>query len=425
MAKANYIIGRAKESGGFEIPSDNFIMVLKAGDWDNAEAGICQHVDQEAFDRILAAFKDQSAEPNFPGLLVDYDHFSHRPDRPSGAAAWIVDLKQRDDALWAEFRFTKSGRELVEGGEYRLTSPVLDRFEPYDGAPSEKHLRPGRLLRVGLTNDPNMKGLVPASNRTNPEENRMNHAEKLKKLLGLAQEASDDDIEQAIQALEADAAQDKGPNPDNDGDEHGAVENAEGDAYNRAGGEEFDSELDAELGQDGGETVLLNRYREREQLLMEQIETLNRQVAEGAAERYAHLFDADEDGTAARRALASLFAANREDAETVVGYLANRTQSVAINRGSTNGTKVPLATMKPLFNSRTRAVPPAAAANVAANRGPGNGATVNRDRAFYDAVGARAQDLITANRGMSMDAAWDAAISELEAGGGSGAAAGR
>jgi hypothetical protein len=79
--------------------------------------------------------------------------------------------------------------------------------------------------------------------------------------------------------------------------------------------------------------------------------------------------------------------------------------------------------MKPLFNSRTRVVPPAAVA--AANRGPGNKATANRDRAFYDAVGARAQDLITANRGMSMDAAWDAAIAELEAGGGSGAAAGR
>ena len=410
MAKANYIIGRAKESGGFEIPSDNFIMVLKAGDWDNAEAGICQHVDQEAFDRILAAFKEQSSQDNFPGLLVDYDHFSHRPDRPSGAAAWIVDLKQRDDALWAEFRFTKSGRELVEGGEYRLTSPVLDRFEPYEGAPSEKHLRPGRLLRVGLTNDPNMKGFVPASNRTTPEENRMNHAEKLKKLLGLAQEASDNDIEQAIQALEA----------DNDGDEHGAVENAEGDAYNRAGGEEFESELEPELGEDVGSTVLLNRYREREQVLMEQIETLNRQVAEGAAERYAHLFDADEDGTAARRALASLFAANREDAETVVGYLANRTPSVAINRGSNGTTKVPLATMKPLFNSRTRAVPPAAA-----NRGPGNKSTANRDRAFYDAVGARAYQMVTVNRGMSMDAAWDAAIAELEAGGGSGAAAGR
>ena len=413
MAKANYIIGRAKESGGFEIPSDNFIMVLKAGDWDNAEAGICQHVDQEAFDRILAAFKEQSSQDNFPGLLVDYDHFSHRPDRPSGAAAWIVDLKQRDDALWAEFRFTKSGRELVEGGEYRLTSPVLDRFESYEGAPSEKHLRPGRLLRVGLTNDPNMKGFVPASNRTTPEENRMNHAEKLKKLLGLAQEASDNDIEQAIQALEA----------DNDGDEHGAVENAEGDAYNRAGGEEFESELEPELGEDVGSTVLLNRYREREQVLMEQIETLNRQVAEGAAERYAHLFDADEDGTAARRALASLFAANREDAETVVGYLANRTPSVAINRGSNGTTKVPLATMKPLFNSRTRAVPPAAVA--AANRGPGNKTTVNRDRAFYDAVGARAYQMVTVNRGMSMEAAWDAAIAELEAGGGSGAAAGR
>lgn len=420
--KAVYAFSRPVGQG-FEIPADDFVEVLKLGDWENTSADICQHVDQKAFDRILKTFaaEKKAGGDNWPGILVDYDHFSHRTDRPSGAAAWIDDLQQRGDGLWAHFRFTTSGRALVGGGEYRLVSPVLDQFEPYDGAETERHLRPGRLVRVGLTNDPNMKGLKPASNRAggatkDTTMSKLNHAEALKRLLGLAKEASDEDIQTAIATLEKDAEQDAGPNPDNDGDEVGEVENAA--ALEDQGGGEIpnynaatnrapieDEFATADVGEGIEGVVAENRF------LREQLAVLNRRLASTETERYAHLFADDETGEAGRNALASLFASNRDDAEALItAIVTNRGTGEAFNRNGNAPARQPQARqLPPLFSTRNRQVPP----------GNRNGASGTPNRAndqatFAKRVETRAQEIITANRNITPPEAWDMAVQEME-----------
>ena len=108
---------------------------------------------------------------NFPGLLVDFDHASHDPAQPTTAAGWIGALEHRDDGLYAQIRWSDLGHQALTGGRYRLASPVWNRADcdqwtaPASMAATRVHLRPRRLDRLALTNDPNLPGMVPLSNR--------------------------------------------------------------------------------------------------------------------------------------------------------------------------------------------------------------------------------------------------------------------
>jgi hypothetical protein len=109
-------------------------------------------------------FTMRSSAENFPGLLVDFDHFSMDTDKSSEAAGWITALKADDNGLWAKVRWTKKGKENVEGGEYRLVSPVFPKPSDCEDL-GDGRIRPLSLTSVALTNDPNIKGAKPLTNR--------------------------------------------------------------------------------------------------------------------------------------------------------------------------------------------------------------------------------------------------------------------
>jgi hypothetical protein len=119
---------------------------------------------------MVARFKADAAVPNFAGLLVDFDHFSLDDRARSEAAGWIVDLVGRETGLWANIRWSDVGEEAVKGGRYRFLSPVWARSDCVDLGPSTgsgqamARVRPVRLLNAAVTNDPNLKGLVPLAN---------------------------------------------------------------------------------------------------------------------------------------------------------------------------------------------------------------------------------------------------------------------
>ncbi len=133
--------------------------------------GAMQVIDAEACDAMLQTFNEEARQPNFPGLLVDFDHFSHDPAQPTTAAGWIGGLEHRDDGLYAQIRWSDLGHEALTGGRYRLASPVWNRADceqwtaPAADGREAVHLRPRRLDRLALTNDPNLPGLAPLSNR--------------------------------------------------------------------------------------------------------------------------------------------------------------------------------------------------------------------------------------------------------------------
>jgi phage I-like protein len=124
---------------------------------------------------MLGTFNEEARQPNFPGLLVDFDHFSHDPAQPTMAAGWIGALEHRGDGLYAQIRWSDLGHQALTGGRYRLASPVWNRADCDQwtaSAPDGRemvHLRPRRLDRLALTNDPNLPGLAPLSNRSRGE----------------------------------------------------------------------------------------------------------------------------------------------------------------------------------------------------------------------------------------------------------------
>ena len=138
--------------------------------------GALQVIDAEACEAMLGTFNEEARQPNFPGLLVDFDHFSHDPAQPTTAAGWIGALEHRGDGLYAQIRWSDLGHQALTGGRYRLASPVWNRADcdqwtaPAPDGRDTVHLRPRRLDRLALTNDPNLPGLAPLSNRAEQME---------------------------------------------------------------------------------------------------------------------------------------------------------------------------------------------------------------------------------------------------------------
>jgi phage I-like protein len=191
----------------FEPASDGWFHIAPHGTFPHP-TGAQQVIDAEACETMARTFAEEARQPNFPGLLVDFDHFSHDPARPSAAAGWVTALEPRGDGLYAQVRWSDLGQAAVTGGRYRLVSPVWNRADcdswtaPAGPTGQEAaHLRPRRLARVALTNDPNLPGLAPLTNRgaepAAPSEAKTLR-NRLLEVLPLAAHATDDEIVTAV-----------------------------------------------------------------------------------------------------------------------------------------------------------------------------------------------------------------------------------
>jgi len=203
--------GQDQGAVDFQLPADGWFQIAKVGDWYHTASGLTQIVDALSVTSIVDAFKRDASQENFPGLLVDRDHFSHDSERPTEALCWITEMEGRGEGVWAKGRWTSLGSELTEGGVYRLISPVFSDFEHIEGEGCRA--RPRKITRVALTNDPNCKGMVPVSNRADGGTTRgdasnaagattMNYRDKLCRALGLPTTASDEEIEGAETKVE-------------------------------------------------------------------------------------------------------------------------------------------------------------------------------------------------------------------------------
>ena len=151
-------------SGTFELPPDGWYQISSTGDFPHRERKLTQVIDSDSCAAMAAAFQKEASIPNFAGLLVDFDHDSLNPDKRSEAAGWITALEARPTGLWAQIRWSDEGAKAVTGGRYRFISPVWRQDECADLGNSR--VRPLHLINAGLTNDPNISGMVPLSNTT-------------------------------------------------------------------------------------------------------------------------------------------------------------------------------------------------------------------------------------------------------------------
>jgi len=174
----------------FELPEDGWYQLAPLGEFPHAAAGITQIIDEAACGQMVSAFETvKNSSGNFPGLLIDFDHFSLDAAKHSEAAGWITDLKfvssvpqasslpqsptsnsshstthNLHGGLFAQIRWTDTGEAAVKGGRYRFLSPVWAKSDCEDLG--NDRLRPVRLLNAAVTNDPNLKGILPLSNRS-------------------------------------------------------------------------------------------------------------------------------------------------------------------------------------------------------------------------------------------------------------------
>jgi phage I-like protein len=199
----------------FQLPADGWFQIVPLGAWpvvvpaagpDQEPQRLLQIIDQQAISDLAADFANRAQAPNFAGLLFDYDHFSMDTDHPSTAAGWITAVQPRATGLYAQVRWAPSGQAAVANGEYRFCSPVFARSTAADLG--NGRLRPAQLLSVALTNDPNMKGMIPLSNRADtgapsptPPDNGRKDPRPMKEvltLLGLPDTATETEAAAAL-----------------------------------------------------------------------------------------------------------------------------------------------------------------------------------------------------------------------------------
>src|SRR5271166_1197476 len=135
------------------------------------------------------------------GIPIDYDHatdFAARQGNPAPAAGWITEFAIRGGAIWGRVEWTERAASSIRAHEYRYISPVF-QYSPSDGAIT-------RLLRAGLTNNPNL--YLTAISAAGDEESKMDKfLKQLREMLGLDADASTDDILKRLSAMtDTDAA---------------------------------------------------------------------------------------------------------------------------------------------------------------------------------------------------------------------------
>ena len=136
------------------------------------------------------------------GIPIDYDHatdFGAPEGRPAPAAGWIRELEVRGGAVWGRVEWTARAADSIVAREYRYVSPVF-QFDPKDGSVT-------RLLRAGLTNNPNLHLTAIAASRTAAAETRDERMEfptqELRELLNLDADATAAEVVARVRELRA------------------------------------------------------------------------------------------------------------------------------------------------------------------------------------------------------------------------------
>lgn len=169
------------------------IKILPLGTVHNTEQDFL--VDDESCQMIMSQFKDRKLD-----LVIDYEHQTLlNVQAPAGG--WIKDIYKGEDALIAKVEWTPKAQEYLKNKEYRYLSPVVNVRRCDSRAVS--------ISSVALTNTPAISGMFAVVNSAgfpagyiNPEGGKeMELLQKLAAVLGLPETATEDDVENAVQAL--------------------------------------------------------------------------------------------------------------------------------------------------------------------------------------------------------------------------------
>jgi hypothetical protein len=186
------------------LSTDGWAVVSPYGDFPHA-AGM-QRVTKESAERIVKDFK--SFWGRIKRAIVGLPIFRGHPDCPSlanqypdkAAYGMFADLEAREDGLYGRPVLNSTGADLVERDGLRFLSPYWEVMEiaNENGRPVYS---PVKLLSVGLTSKPN----IPGPSLTNDTSKDDMDRKTVIALLGLPNEATDEQITAAIAALKESA----------------------------------------------------------------------------------------------------------------------------------------------------------------------------------------------------------------------------
>jgi len=183
-----------------ELPE--WITILSAGEVPGHPDGD-HEVTREHLEEMVSNFEGQSTD-----LLVDYDHGSWFGGDTS-AAGWSPELRLTDEGLQIRRpEFTPDGEAAVSNREFRYLSPVyVLESQNNDGEEAG-----AQLLSVALTNTPyyNEGEIDGIGNSAEPAPNDSDESnpssfmdrEELIDLLGLDEDATDEEIREAVDDLQ-------------------------------------------------------------------------------------------------------------------------------------------------------------------------------------------------------------------------------
>lgn len=145
-------------------------------------------------------------------IVIDYEHqtlYSEQNGQPAPASGWIkrIDIKYKQNVgMVAKVKWTSRAAEKIKGDEYRFISPVLE-IDPVTGEILD-------IYHVALTNLPGLDGMRKAEafkrNKSDKNKSSTEHTsttqekvmlEELIKLLGLKEDATQDEVVDAIKSL--------------------------------------------------------------------------------------------------------------------------------------------------------------------------------------------------------------------------------
>ena len=182
------------------------VQLTPFGDWPNG--GVVQHVTREACEEMVQDWIANGSKE----LLLDFEHKSAEGGTSdTSAAAWISNIRvDPERGLVGDFRFTDVGADAVANRRLRFLSPVwryqVDAERVIDNKKVPAEVTPVQLLSCGLTNKPAIP-VDPILNKETPEgtetveDNKENpNMDKIKEALGLAPEATEEDVLNAIAA---------------------------------------------------------------------------------------------------------------------------------------------------------------------------------------------------------------------------------
>jgi phage I-like protein len=186
-------------SGAESAPAPEWIELLPAGVFYGRDGRGPFRLDDPA-----AVIASTTAMQMNAGIPIDYDHatdFGAPEGRPAPAAGWIREFEVRIGAVWGRVEWTARAASSIVAREYRYVSPVF-QFDPKDGSVT-------RLLRAGLTNNPNLHlTAIAASQLAAADNHEKDEAmefpiQELRELLNLESDATAAEVVAKVREMRA------------------------------------------------------------------------------------------------------------------------------------------------------------------------------------------------------------------------------